>query len=190
MPKDERDTAIQDTDRETRSDDSSSAFDGLDESVVDRASSHGEEPRIRHANVRFEPGRNCWRVESAQRAAFLIDGQAYFAAFREAALSAERSIYILGWDFDTRIRIAIDRQPDGYPDRLGSFLDALLVRRKTLNIYVLVWDFHVLYLESGNGGFPHISWRTGASISGRTTRTRSAPPNIKKWWSWTTPSRL
>lgn len=106
----------------------------------------------------FEPGRNCWRVEAARRAAFLIDGQAYFTAFREAALAAERAICILGWDFDTRIRMVIDREPDGYPDRLGSFLDALLVRRKKLHIYVLVWDFHLMYFKERQWWLPSHLW--------------------------------
>ena len=94
----------------------------------------------------FEPGRNCWRIEAAKRAAFLVDGEAYFRAFREAAIEAQRSIVILGWDFDTRIRMLIDRESDGYPDQLGEFLHALLVRRKRLHIYILTWDFHVIYL--------------------------------------------
>ncbi|HJR75517.1 MAG TPA: hypothetical protein VJ805_01035, partial [Nitrospiraceae bacterium] len=46
----------------------------------------------------FEPSRNCWRVETADRVAFLIDGDAYFRAFREAAIRARHSIMILGWD--------------------------------------------------------------------------------------------
>ncbi len=94
----------------------------------------------------FEPGRNCWRIETANRAAFLVDGEAYFRAFREAALKAQRSIVILGWDFDTRIRMLIDRESDGFPDELGEFLHALLLRRKRLQIHVLTWDFHVIYL--------------------------------------------
>ena len=67
----------------------------------------------------FEPGRNCWRIEAAKRAAFLVDGEAYFRAFREVAIEAQRSIVILGWDFDTRIRMLIDRESDGFPDQLG-----------------------------------------------------------------------
>ncbi len=154
MPKNKRDTTIQEIDRETRSDDPSSASNGLDGSATDRAASHGEESRIHRTNIRFETGRNCWRVERAERAAFLIDGEEYFCAFREAALAAERSIYILGWDFDTRIRMMIGRESDGYPDRLGPFLDALLVRRKKLHIYVLVWDFHVIYFKERQWWLP------------------------------------
>ncbi|MBX3300615.1 MAG: VTT domain-containing protein [Nitrospira sp.] len=39
----------------------------------------------------------------------------------------------------------IGRPPDGYPDRMGLFLDALLMKRKNLQIYILVWDFHLIY---------------------------------------------
>lgn len=102
----------------------------------------------------FEPGRNCWRVEPASRAAFLVDGEAYFRAFREAAIQAQRSIVILGWDFDTRIRMLIDRDPDGFPDTIGQFFSALLRRRKRLHIYVLIWDYHVIYLRDRQWWLP------------------------------------
>jgi len=45
--------------------------------------------RAQQSDSPFKPGWNCWRVEPVRRAAFLIDGHAYFAAFREAALAAE-----------------------------------------------------------------------------------------------------
>lgn len=102
----------------------------------------------------FEPGRNCWRVERAERAAFLIDGDAYFHAFREAAKEARRSIMILGWDFDSRIRMLVDRAPDGFPDRLGEFLHRLLIRRRALHIYVLTWDFHMIYWKEREWWLP------------------------------------
>ncbi|HKT33543.1 MAG TPA: VTT domain-containing protein [Nitrospira sp.] len=93
----------------------------------------------------FVPGRNCWRVDRADSATFLIDGESYFRAFRAAALRARHSIFILGWDFDSRIRMLIDRESDGFPDRLGEFLHALLIERRQLHIYVLTWDFHMIY---------------------------------------------
>jgi phosphatidylserine/phosphatidylglycerophosphate/cardiolipin synthase-like enzyme/uncharacterized membrane protein YdjX (TVP38/TMEM64 family) len=102
----------------------------------------------------FEPGRNCWRVERAERAAFLIDGDAYFRAFRAAAIRARHSIVILGWDFDSRIRMLIDREPDGFPDRLGEFLHALLIRRRQLHIHVLTWDFHMIYWKEREWWLP------------------------------------
>ena len=93
----------------------------------------------------LEAGRNCWRLDPADRAAFLIDGAVYYRAFREAAIQAERSIMILGWDFDSRIRMLSDEESDGFPPRLGDFLQALLARRRTLHIHVLIWDFHLVY---------------------------------------------
>lgn len=93
----------------------------------------------------LEAGRNCWRLDPADRAAFLIDGAAYYRAFREAAKQAERSIMILGWDFDSRIRMVGDGESDGFPPRLGDFVQALLARRRTLQVHVLIWDFHLVY---------------------------------------------
>ena len=102
----------------------------------------------------FVVGRNCWRVDRAERAAFLIDGDAYFRAFRTAAIQAHHSIIILGWDFDSRISMLIDREPDGYPDRLGEFLHALLMRRRQLHIHVLTWDFHMIYWKEREWWLP------------------------------------
>ena len=97
-----------------------------------------------HTSI-LEAGRNCWRLEPADRAAFLIDGAAYYRAFREAAIQAERSIMILGWDFDSRIRMLSDEESDGFPARLGDFVQALLARKRTLHVHVLIWDFHLVY---------------------------------------------
>ena len=102
----------------------------------------------------FEVGRNCWRIERADRASFLVDGEAYFRAFREAAIHARHHILILGWDFDSRISMLIDREPDGFPDRLGEFLHDLLIRRRDLHIYVLTWDFHMIYWKEREWWLP------------------------------------
>ena len=50
----------------------------------------------------FAVGRNCWRVERADRLAFLVDGEEYFGAVRAALAKARQSIFILGWDIDSR----------------------------------------------------------------------------------------
>ncbi len=92
------------------------------------------------------PGRTCWRTEAAERAAFLVDGEAYFKAFRAAALRAQQSIIIVGWDIDTQIELVRGEQPSSdFPGRLGEFLAALLRRRKKLRVFVLNWDYAVIY---------------------------------------------
>lgn len=95
----------------------------------------------------FQPGRNCWRVERARRIAFLVDGQEYFSAFRDAAKQARHSIFIIGWDINSRMRLRCpgDSSEDDLPDSLLAFLKALLARRHSLQVYVLGWDFAMLY---------------------------------------------
>jgi phospholipase D1/2 len=93
----------------------------------------------------LEAGRNCWRLERAQRAALLVDGAAYFGAVRTAAARARRSVLILGWDIDSRMRLVPECAGDGLPETLGDFLNALVKRSRELEIYVLDWDFAMIY---------------------------------------------
>jgi phosphatidylserine/phosphatidylglycerophosphate/cardiolipin synthase-like enzyme/uncharacterized membrane protein YdjX (TVP38/TMEM64 family) len=91
------------------------------------------------------PGRNCWRLEHAGRLAFFIDAAPYFAAVRAALRLAKRSVFILGWDFDRGIRLVPEGANDGYPEALGEFLKEIVKRERALHMYVLSWDFAMLY---------------------------------------------
>jgi len=93
----------------------------------------------------LQPGRNCWRIARARRAALLIDGAAYFAALRAAAARAQRSIFVVGWDVDSRVSLAPQGADDGLPLPLGAFLDQLARQREELEVHVLDWDFAMLY---------------------------------------------
>jgi phospholipase D1/2 len=110
----------------------------------------------------LRPGRDCWRVEGAERASVLIDAESYFCALRAAMLKAEHSIHIVGWDIDRRMpfpgcaedvaRLEALTQADGreiaadgYPLRLGDFLAELVKRKPRLWIRILLWDFSLLY---------------------------------------------
>lgn len=88
--------------------------------------------------------RDYWRKERASRVAFLVDGKAYFAAFRAACLAARHVIRIIGWDIHSRMRLVPDPS-DGFPAELGPFLNALLRQRRRLHIDVLIWDFAMIY---------------------------------------------
>ena len=89
--------------------------------------------------------KNCWRRTHADRAAFLVDGAAYFDAFARAALRAQKSIVIVGWDFNSRTRLWYDDAPRGVPLLLGDFLDFLVKRRRGLHIHILDWDFPLIF---------------------------------------------
>jgi phosphatidylserine/phosphatidylglycerophosphate/cardiolipin synthase-like enzyme/uncharacterized membrane protein YdjX (TVP38/TMEM64 family) len=90
-------------------------------------------------------GWNCWRLTRAQRATFLIDAAAYFDAFAQAAEQAQESIFIVGWDVDSRVRLLPDDRAHTLPTDLGPFLKALVSRRRRLHVYILNWDFAVVF---------------------------------------------
>lgn len=90
-------------------------------------------------------GRNCWRIAPAKRGAFLIDGDAYFVACAKAIARAGQSIFIVGWDIDSRTRLLTDGQIDDLPVNLGDFLNKVVSRRRGLHAYLLGWDFPVVY---------------------------------------------
>ncbi len=91
----------------------------------------------------------------------LIDADAYFRSVREAMRNACHSIFILGWDIDTRTSLVPQGADDGFPDALGDFLSALVAARPELRIYVLNWDFAVLYaLERESPASVKLMWNT------------------------------
>lgn len=107
----------------------------------------------------FQPGRNCWRVEKARRAAFLIDGDNYFTAFVEAARQARRSILMTGWDFHSRTRL-LCRDPHDCELELGDFLNDLARRNRHLHIHVLIWDYPMIFgLDREWAPFYGLGWQ-------------------------------
>jgi phospholipase D1/2 len=90
-------------------------------------------------------GKNCWRRAHAHRTALLVDAESYYAALAEAFERAQRSIVIVGWDIHSRIRLLRDERPHDLPVELGEMLNALAHRRRKLHVYVLDWDFAMIY---------------------------------------------
>ena len=85
----------------------------------------------------LEAGRNCLQVAKARRAAVLIDASNYHRRLEQALSYANRSILIVGWDFDGRIQLCPDNR--GCPP-LGEFLRSLVEARPELEIRILVWS--------------------------------------------------
>lgn len=102
-------------------------------------------------------GRNCWRIASAGRVAFLVDGADYFAAFAASASQARHSILAAGWDMDSRTRLFPDDRPRDLPTELGSFLETVVSRRRGLHAYLLNWDFNMIFAFQREA-FPVIKW--------------------------------
>lgn len=112
----------------------------------------------------LEAGRNCWRIERADRAAVVVDAADYFRLAREAMLAARSQIILVGWDFDTRIELVHDAK-DGAPMQLGPFLTWLPKRTPGLEIYILKWDIGALkLLERGTTVLRIARWAASGDI--------------------------
>jgi phospholipase D1/2 len=98
----------------------------------------------------LEPGRNCWRLARADRAAVIVDAADYYRLAKRAMLKAERQVILIGWDFDTRIFLdreeAEDEPTQGVPNELGPFIQWLADHRPELCIHILKWDVGALKL--------------------------------------------
>ncbi len=116
----------------------------------------------------LKEGESCWRIATANRAALLVDGAAYFEALRKSLLQAERCVFITGWDIDSRTRLVgpSNKADDDLPEALGPFLTELVQRRPKLKIHLLLWDYTMLYALDREA-LPSISldWKTPEQIS-------------------------
>ena len=119
---------------------------------------------MRSATARWSPvilsNRNSWRVERADRAAVLIDAASYFGALRKSLIKARSTVFVVGWDLDSRTRLVGEsgRADDGYPETLIDLLSALVNERPQLTVHLLVWDYSVLFALEREL-FPSISLR-------------------------------
>ncbi|WP_436025763.1 VTT domain-containing protein [Trinickia sp. LjRoot230] len=111
----------------------------------ERAAPPRAEPAALTRHGLLEAGRNCDSIRHADRFALLIDAQAYFSALREALTKAQRTIFIVGWDINSRMKLVPEGADDGWPEPLGEFLQALAAARRRLRIYILAWDFAMIY---------------------------------------------
>jgi len=110
---------------------------------------------------------NVWRIEQAPRASVLVDGASYYGALREAMKMARHTIFIAGWDIDSRTPLVGEsgEAKDGLPVALGPFLAALVARRPELRVKLLLWDYSVLYaLERELLPALTLHWNTPAQI--------------------------
>lgn len=100
------------------------------------------------------PGRNCWRVEQADRFAVLMENAAYFDALRSAFGKARRSIVILGWQFDPRTRLDPHSAHDDHQAQIGHQLRMLVKARPDLDVRLLIWKSPLL-IAASQGFYPH-----------------------------------
>ncbi len=109
----------------------------------------------------FEEGRNCRRVADAGRVAFIVDGDDYFKTFMAAAERARELIIVVAWDFNSNCCLSVECDSKDPRAKLGEYLNYLARRRRGLHIYVLDWDFPMIYAKD-----------------------REAPVRVRLGWGW------
>lgn len=95
----------------------------------------------------FRPGHNCWTVDDASFAGAIIDPRDYYRAFVRAAMSADRQIFLAGWQFDTSVELIRGDEAADFPlpTAFLPFLNRLCDMKPRLNVYILAWDFSVVF---------------------------------------------
>ncbi|MGY3439790.1 MULTISPECIES: phospholipase D-like domain-containing protein [unclassified Marinovum] len=100
----------------------------------------------------LQEGETCWRIAQADRMAVIIDAADYFRVARDAILHARHSVMLIGWDFDTRIKL--DPQDDSeVPNDLGKLIKWVVKRRPELQVHILKWNLGALQ-AFGRGDTP------------------------------------
>ena len=87
-------------------------------------------------------GHNCWRIARADKASVIVDAADYYRIIGAAMAAATKRIFIVGWDFDTRIAMTPDEQGKG--ETLGRFFLRLAKEKPERQIDILKWNFGAL----------------------------------------------
>ena len=95
----------------------------------------------------LKTGRNCWDISEAKKAGLLVDARDYYRAFYRAAKAAESYILLSGWQFDSNVDLlrGDDAKAAGSSATFLPFLNDLCEQKTALRIYILAWDFSMLY---------------------------------------------
>ncbi len=91
----------------------------------------------------LRPGRNVYCLEKAKRYSVLVDAQAYFETLIDVFEKAQHSIFIIGWDIDSRAHLKAG--PEAKAFQLYTFLNGLTQKKPNLNIYLLCWNYSWLF---------------------------------------------
>jgi phosphatidylserine/phosphatidylglycerophosphate/cardiolipin synthase-like enzyme/uncharacterized membrane protein YdjX (TVP38/TMEM64 family) len=96
-----------------------------------------------HTGPLLRAGETCECVARTPRVAFIIDGEAYFAAVADALELAKESVWLIGWDFHSGLRLRCGSSPRD--DRLSALLQRVVRAQRRLHVRVLAWDYTMIY---------------------------------------------
>ena len=92
------------------------------------------------------PGKTVWVNEKADELSVLIDAESYFKKLYEVCEHAKQTIFICGWDIDSRTALVKDADGKSALDQqLYYFLRKLVAKNKALHIYLLCWNYSLVF---------------------------------------------
>jgi phospholipase D1/2 len=91
-------------------------------------------------------GRNAWCRLHADDSGVLVDAADYYHAVYWAISRAQSYVLMSGWQFDSGVPLLRGADvPSGADVRFLKFLDGMCRRRPELGVYLLAWDFHLIF---------------------------------------------
>jgi phospholipase D1/2 len=94
----------------------------------------------------IETERNAWRKADAEDAGVFVDAADYYHALYWAISRAQSHVLMSGWQFDSGVPLLRgDDVLSGADVRFLKFLDRLCRQRPQLRVYLLAWDFHLVF---------------------------------------------
>ena len=112
----------------------------------------------------------------ANRAAVIVDCASYYRAVYEAIQAAQQSVFIIGWDIDSRIELL---RGDDKPKPRQSYSLLNVIKRKAesnphMKFYLLKWESSLIYVNERER-LPALTWRLGTPENVDFCIDRTAP---------------
>lgn len=124
----------------------------------------------------FREGENCWRESHLEHGALLVGCANFYRTLHAAILNARKSIFIIGWDIDSRIRLlrGDEEKNSEAPSVSGDLLKWKARQNPEIKIFLLRWDSSITFW--GNREF-----------NAQKVWEEDAPENIHVWLDSTIP---
>jgi phospholipase D1/2 len=114
--------------------------------------------------------RNAFVQTEVEQSGLLFDARNYYKTLYRALEQAESYVVISGWQFDSGVKLlrGEDAEQASHPLTLLELLGALCEARSELRIYLLAWDFSIVYARERE--------------SGQAEKFNSKHPNLRFQW--------
>lgn len=115
----------------------------------------------------LDPESNCSGIYQTTESGLIVDAADYYRLFYYSALQARRYILMTGWQFDSEVRLLRGKDAESAKGevRLLHFLEQLCMEKPELEIYILAWDFSMVFsLEREWFQDILFNWTTNESI--------------------------